>query len=163
MKYLYLITTLFVSALLLSCVGDKTPAKPSNGSAKNAKVQEKRISKKIAKEESNKVVSNKEAEEEQSEPIPKEQLDKANKVINAVGDVSAIDAKRIFKINCTICHGLKGNMMINGAKDLTKSKINLTNSVAQVYFGKGLMTPYSNILSDEEIVAVAKYSETLRK
>ena len=48
-------------------------------------------------------------------------------------------------------------------KDLTKSKLPLVESVAQVYHGKGLMTPYKGILKDPEIVAVAKYIETLRK
>ena len=31
--------------------------------------------------------------------------------------------------------------------------------VAQVYFGKGLMTPFKGIMTDAEIVAVAKYIE----
>ena len=52
--------------------------------------------------------------------------------------------------------------LINGAKDLTKSTIDLKDAVAQVYFGKGLMTPYKDVLKEEEIVALAKYTETLR-
>ena len=54
-------------------------------------------------------------------------------------------------------------MKINGAKDLTKSKISINEAVAQVYFGRGLMQPYKGLLSDAEIIAVSKYSESLRK
>ena len=50
----------------------------------------------------------------------------------------------------------------NGAKDLTISEADLTERVAQVYFGKGLMTPFKGVLSDAEIVAVSQYLETLR-
>jgi cytochrome c6 len=74
-----------------------------------------------------------------------------------------LDAKKLYKLYCTSCHGLKGNLKINGAKDLTKSEIDLENAVAQVYYGKGLMTSFKPLLSEEEIVAVSKYTETLRK
>lgn len=102
---------------------------------------------------------------EESEAMTDEQLSKADKIIASVSDavVDAVDSKKLFRMHCAICHGFKGNQMINGAKDLTKSKISLTESVAQVYHGKGLMTPYNNILSEAEIVALAKYAETLRK
>lgn len=166
MKALQIIFVLLISLLIISCGGEKPSEKVSTKEVKSAKKETKVDEVETKKTTDEKAEVNKEAEEEKEvevEPIPKEQLDKAKKIIKSVGDVSKIDAKKIFKINCTICHGLKGNMKINGAKDLTKSKINLTNAVAQVYFGKGLMTPYSNILSDEEIVAVAKYSEKLRK
>jgi len=94
-----------------------------------------------------------------------EQLAKAKEVLDGADKkkVADIDAKKIFKIHCSLCHGFKGNMMVNGAKDLTKSKITLQEAVAQVYHGKGLMTPYYGVLSNEEIVAVSKYAETLRK
>jgi len=75
-----------------------------------------------------------------------------------------VNAVKIFKMHCALCHGFKGNMMINGAKDLTKSTIPLEESVAQVYHGKGLMTPYKGVLTDAEIIAVCQYIESgLRK
>ena len=66
-------------------------------------------------------------------------------------------------MHCSICHGFKGNMEINGAKNLMKSTITQQEAVAQVYHGKGLMVPYKGVLTDAEIVAVSKYTETLRK
>ena len=94
-----------------------------------------------------------------------EQLAKAKEVIASVdaAAVSGVDAKKKFKLFCATCHGFTGDLNVNGAKDLSKSKISLTESVAQVYHGKGLMTPFKGILKDEEIVAVSKYIETLRK
>ena len=102
---------------------------------------------------------------ETEDRVDPEQLKKADEIIASVSeeDVSAIDTKKLFRMHCAICHGFKGNMMVNGAKDLTKSKISLTESVAQVYYGKGLMTPYNGVLKDEEIVALAKYVEGFRK
>ncbi len=101
----------------------------------------------------------------QSDGATPEQLAKAKEIIASVSkeEVSSINAKKLYKMNCGICHGFKGNMMINGAKDLTISKISLQESVAQVYFGKGLMTPFKGVLKDAEIVAVSTYVETLRK
>ena len=103
--------------------------------------------------------------DQQNEPLPPEQLEKAKSILAEVNasSISAVDAEKIFKMHCASCHGFKGNMMVNGAKDLTKSNIDIINSVAQVYHGKGLMTPYKGLLKSEEIVAVCQYIETLRQ
>lgn len=96
--------------------------------------------------------------------IPKEQLFKAKEIIESVTtkEKALIDGKLLFKKNCSICHGIKGNMKINGAKDLTKSKATLVKSVAQVYFGRKLMTPFKGKLTDTEIVVVSEYANSLR-
>lgn len=103
-------------------------------------------------------------EETPSEPTPPEHIEKAKEIIASVDAdlVAAVNAKTKFKTFCAICHGFKGDLKVNGAKNLRKSKISLEESVAQIYFGKGLMTPFKGILKDKEIVAVAKYVETLR-
>ncbi len=97
--------------------------------------------------------------------VPKKQLEKAKAILASVDTetIQSIDAKRKYKMVCATCHGFKGNMNVNGAKDLTKSKISLEESVAQIYFGKGLMTASKGILEEAEIVAVAKYIEDFRK
>lgn len=106
-----------------------------------------------------------EVEEEQEVSMTPEQIAKADEILANVEEeaVAMVDAKKLFRTHCAICHGFKGNMMVNGAKDLTKSKIALNEAVAQIYHGKGLMTPYKGILEDTEIVALAKYAEELRK
>jgi len=106
-------------------------------------------------------------EEEGGEPssMSASQVSQAKSVIGAASDdkIAGIDAKKIFKAHCAICHGMTGNLGVNGAKDLTASVVSLEEAVAQVYFGKGLMTPFKGVITDEEIVAVSKYTETLRK
>ncbi len=96
--------------------------------------------------------------------VPPEQLAKAEEIIASVSakDIAAVDAKQKYKLVCSACHGFTGNLNVNGAKDLTKSTLPLAESVAQVYHGKGLMTPFKGLLSDAEIVAVSKYIEELR-
>ncbi len=93
------------------------------------------------------------------------ELAKAKEIIAGVTEkaIAAVDAKKKFKMFCTTCHGITGDLNVNGAKDLTQSKISLEESVAQIYHGKGLMTPFKGILNDEEIVAVSKYIVKLRK
>jgi len=93
------------------------------------------------------------------------QVNKAKQIIASVSPaaIASVDPKIIFKANCASCHGFTGDLGVNGAKDLTASIISLEEAVAQVYHGRGLMTPYKDILKPEELVAVAKYTETLRK
>jgi len=150
--------TIFV---LASCGGDGTDKPKSNKpTVKNSTKKET-----AAKEDTKKVSAKKEKEDDNSIPTPPEHLEKAREIIASVekDEVKAVDAKKKFKNLCAICHGTKGNMEINGAKNLSKSKVSLEESVAQVYHGKGLMTPFKGILSDTEIVAVSRYIEEFRK
>jgi len=157
---LFAICTVF---FILSCGGDK-PTKNTETKVLSSvpKVVEGK------KDEMKKVMSTDGGKTEMVQDTIKgaspEQLAKAKELISAVSDeqIEEINSETLFKIHCAICHGFKGNMMVNGAKDLTKSVINMEESVAQIYHGKGLMTPYKGILKDEEIVAVAKYTESLR-
>ncbi|MEM7104688.1 MAG: c-type cytochrome [Bacteroidota bacterium] len=98
----------------------------------------------------------------QEPTVPPEQIAKAKEIIAGVSDkdIAAVDAKKVFRMQCAACHGFTGNLVINGSKDLTKSTIPLEESIAQVYFGKGLMTPFKGKMSETEIVAVSKYIET---
>ena len=98
--------------------------------------------------------------------IPPGELSKARAILSSVNadDVAGVDAKGKFNMFCAVCHGKTGNLNVNGAKDLTVSNISLEESVAQVYHGRGLMTPFKGILKDHEIVAVSKYIQSeLRK
>ena len=98
-------------------------------------------------------------------PSTPEQLKEARAIIAATTaeDLAAIDGKKIFKMYCTTCHGFTGDLNVNGATDLTTSTLPLEERVAQVYNGRGLMTPFKGLLKDKQIVAVGKYVESLRK
>jgi mono/diheme cytochrome c family protein len=70
------------------------------------------------------------------------------------------NGEKIFKIHCVACHGVKGDMGVNGAANLVESMLPLSERIQTVTHGrieKG-MTPYKGILSPEEIKAVAEYT-----
>lgn len=69
-----------------------------------------------------------------------------------------IDGKRIFKKNCIICHGLYGDMEVNGAKNLNLSILTLEERIKIITNGKGLMTPFKSKLTEKQIEAVAQYT-----
>jgi len=74
------------------------------------------------------------------------------------------NGKKIFKTHCVACHGIKGDMGVNGAANLNVSELPLAERIQTVTHGrmeKG-MTPYKGILSPEEIKAVAEYTLTLK-
>lgn len=148
-KSMLQIQVLSICFLCFVCCADKKNSQKSIPQKSKEKVT------KMTKEEPKEVTAT----------VNPEQL-KKSRVLLSETDQAAIDEVegiKLFKLHCSICHGFKGDMKINGAKDLTISKIPLEESVAQIYHGKGLMQPYKGILSDAEIIAVARYSETLRK
>lgn len=147
-KYIVLIVLLGVG-ILIGCGGD-------------APTTEKKKVPEMPKKEA--TTETKSAEETVEPTVPPEQLTKAKEIIASVSakDIAAVDAKQKYKLVCSACHGFTGNLNVNGAKDLTKSTLPLAESVAQVYHGKGLMTPFKGLLSDAEIVAVSKYIEEFR-
>ncbi|MEL6142534.1 MAG: cytochrome c [Bacteroidota bacterium] len=78
-----------------------------------------------------------------------------------------IDAKKIWKVRCIACHGLYGNQGLNGAANLEEVDIPIEERIAIITNGKqgekGVMTAFGEILSPEEIEAVAKYTMTFNK
>lgn len=78
------------------------------------------------------------------------------------GGSSKIDASKIFKTHCQLCHGTDGKLGLNGAKDLTVSELSLDQRIELITNGKNTMVPYENILSPEEIKAVAQYTMNLK-
>lgn len=74
----------------------------------------------------------------------------------------AIDGSKIYKLNCTVCHGVNGDMGASGAHDLTKSELSLDERIAVITNGRNTMTPFASILSEEKIKAVAEYTMTLK-
>lgn len=71
--------------------------------------------------------------------------------------------KLIFKQYCVVCHGMDGKLAVSGAKDLSVSVLPIEERINQITNGKGLMTPYKDILSTDQIQAVSEYLVELRK
>ena len=64
---------------------------------------------------------------------------------------------------CKSCHGKKGSLGLGGAAKLTKSTMSLEERIDVITNGKGKMTPFGALLSEKELLAVAKFTETLAK
>jgi mono/diheme cytochrome c family protein len=79
----------------------------------------------------------------------------------ATAESSDPDGMAIFRQYCVVCHGADGKLALNGAKDLTASTLTLEERLNIITNGKKLMTPFNEILTPEEIQAVAEYTQTL--
>lgn len=73
------------------------------------------------------------------------------------------EGKRIYKIHCIICHGAKGDMGASGAHNLTESTLGFDEQVEVVTNGRNTMTPYKEVLSEDQIKAVVKYISRFQK
>jgi mono/diheme cytochrome c family protein len=71
--------------------------------------------------------------------------------------------KTIFEAKCTGCHGMDGKQGLSGAKDLTLSTKTHQEKIAVITNGKNAMMGYKNMLSQEQIEAVAEYVEKLKR
>ncbi|MBC6996380.1 cytochrome c [Neolewinella lacunae] len=76
-----------------------------------------------------------------------------------------IDVKKIWKVRCIACHGLYGDMGTNGAANLQESEKPLEYRINIIKNGSenGVMTPFGDILSEDEIKAMAEYTMTFKK
>ena len=77
---------------------------------------------------------------------------------NSSGD-STLNGLDIYKMRCVTCHGMDGAMGNNGAKNLIVSEMPLNDRIKIIRNGKGgVMPAFKNLLTQEEIMAVARYS-----
>jgi mono/diheme cytochrome c family protein len=83
----------------------------------------------------------------------------------AVAAAKEIDVKKIWKIRCIACHGLYGNQGVNGAANLQEVTSDLAYRINIITNGSenGVMTAFGEILSEEEIEAMAKYTMTFNE
>ncbi len=75
----------------------------------------------------------------------------------------SLTGEELFIKHCKLCHGVKGNLQLNGAKDLKESTLTLEERINIITTGKNAMTPFEKVLSEEEIRKVAEYSQTFAK
>jgi len=79
--------------------------------------------------------------------------------------VAAADGEKVYKQYCVTCHGLYGDMGASGAFNLVDSKLSMEERVAVISNGREgtNMVGFKSILKEDQIQAVSKYIETLRK
>ena len=80
----------------------------------------------------------------------------------AGGQQETVQGAVIYKKLCVNCHGENGKLGAYGSKDLSTSKLSLSDKIQVISLGRGLMQGYARILTKEEIEAVAAYTETLK-
>lgn len=73
-----------------------------------------------------------------------------------------ISGVKIYKTHCAICHGDDGRKGFADAKVLPESGLRLEERILLITNGRNTMMPYSGILSEEEIEAVAEYTLSLK-
>ena len=93
---------------------------------------------------------------EKPEPTTKKEVAEAPVDNKAAGE-------KIFRTYCITCHGIDGKLGLNGAKDLALSEITMEERITQVTKGKGLMTPFEGILTEEQIKQVAEYTLSFKQ
>lgn len=76
---------------------------------------------------------------------------------------SNVNGQELYSASCAKCHGEDGKLNLLGAKDLSVSTMDLNARIEIIKNGKNAMTPFSGMLNEEQIKAVAEYTEMLKK
>jgi cytochrome c553 len=75
----------------------------------------------------------------------------------------AIDVNKLYGFKCAVCHGREGNAMASGSPDLTKSTLSRDMVISTISLGRGKMPAQKDVLTKEEIEALASHVIGLRK
>lgn len=78
------------------------------------------------------------------------------------GPVDVTLVKKLYDVKCALCHGYDGAQQFAGAKDLTQSVLPKNEVVLRISEGKGSMPPHKDVLSVEQMDALADFVLTLR-
>lgn len=78
------------------------------------------------------------------------------------GPVDLSLVKKLYDVKCALCHGYDGAQQFAGAKDLTQSILPKNEVVLRIAEGKGTMPPHHDVLSEEQIDALADFVISLR-
>ena len=73
-------------------------------------------------------------------------------------DTAADAGRNLFKNYCVACHGVDGKLGLNGAGDLTVSKLTLDERIQVITHGKNTMVPFKSVISESKIQTVAEYT-----
>ena len=73
-----------------------------------------------------------------------------------------VNAEKIYGFKCALCHGADGKAGIAGATDLSLSTLSMEDRIEVISRGRGSMMPFKDLLTGEEIEALATYIEQLR-
>lgn len=74
-----------------------------------------------------------------------------------------LTGEQVYMQNCITCHGVDGKAQMAGATDLSTSTLTADQAIGVITNGRNGMRSFSNELNKEEIDAVVKHIQTLRK
>ena len=84
-------------------------------------------------------------------------------ILAANTEASLANAQAIYTNMCVTCHGPNGRKGTAGARDLSQSRLSLQQQKNVIANGRGLMQPFKDKLTDQEIEAVAAYTISFKK
>lgn len=76
--------------------------------------------------------------------------------------IVTVNGANIYKSNCSLCHGDDGKKQLAGASDLSQTKLPEPELHNVIKIGRGTMAPFENVLSEDEIKAVAEHVQKLK-
>ncbi|MGB3947064.1 MAG: SirB2 family protein [Bacteroidia bacterium] len=76
---------------------------------------------------------------------------------------SNINGQELYNVSCASCHGADGKQGLMGASDLSVSALDINAKIDIIKNGKGAMAAFGGTLTDEQIRAVAEYTESFKK
>lgn len=71
--------------------------------------------------------------------------------------------KQVYKTYCVACHGADGKLKLNEAPDLSGSKMTLAERIKNITEGGSMMPAFAEVISEEQIQAVAVYLDELKE
>jgi mono/diheme cytochrome c family protein len=74
-----------------------------------------------------------------------------------------VHGKALFEGNCVACHGADGQAGIAGSKDLTITQLDGAGLKNIIVNGKNAMPPYKKVLNEQEVDALTKYVQSMKK
>lgn len=82
--------------------------------------------------------------------------------LTADGPIDVTLVKKLYDVKCALCHGQDGAQQFAGAKNLTQSVLAKNEVYQRIAEGRGSMPPHKDVLSEEQMDALAEYVLTLR-
>ena len=74
-----------------------------------------------------------------------------------------VHGKALFTANCVQCHGEDGQLSVAGSKNLTITQLDEAGIRNSILNGKNAMPPYKKVLNEQEISALTKYVQSMKK
>jgi mono/diheme cytochrome c family protein len=79
------------------------------------------------------------------------------------GNSDGNPGKEVYRTYCVACHGADGKLKLNEAPDLTRSKMTLEERINNINKGGSMMPAFAEVISEEQIQAVAVYLDELKE